>query len=102
MDDLGGGQMRYPTFSPDGSLIAFTATATADEECRTWIYHLSSGFFFKVIDGGEDPSWSPDGNALLYSRHIVHTPGYGYDVEGNGMLWILNLTNGEHHQLTGR
>ena len=94
--------MRYPTFSPDGNLIAFTATQTVDEECRTWIYHLPTDLYYKVLDGGNDPSWSPDGNALVYTKHIIHTPGHGYDVKGNGMLWILNLTSGERYQLTGR
>lgn len=48
-------------------------------------------------DGGCDPSWSPDGIHLVYSRcdACVNTPE-------SGVLWIINVDTLEERQLTSK
>jgi len=95
-EEVGGGLLHCPSFSPDGLSIAFYPNQTASLESCLWIFDLESNQVSKVLSGGKSPSWSPDGQYLVFVRHVVHSQG----IEGNGYLWILSLNSGEMHQLT--
>jgi len=86
----------YPSFSPDGEKIVFHTNPTSSQEAIIWIYNLSDKSINKVMVGGIEPSWSPDGLNLVYVRHLIHRK----DVVGNGYLWILNLLTGYQSHLT--
>lgn len=43
-----------------------------------------------TVDGGDYPSWSPDGTKIVYMRSAV----------GDGGLWIMNADGSGKHRLT--
>jgi Tol biopolymer transport system component len=86
-----------PDWSPDGRLIAFTATDATDEEGPTaasWVVELATGRERRATYGWQ-PTWSPDGSRLLVER-IVDTngadPGCG---ECTGQVFSASLSSGE-------
>jgi TolB protein len=84
-----------PTFSPDGSKIAFVS----DKDGATRIYWISSTpqgkrqaahMLTKKNRENSCPCWSPDGSKLAYSAKT----------EGVRQIWIYDFTTGEEKQLT--
>jgi eukaryotic-like serine/threonine-protein kinase len=65
--DVGPGAVARPPrprFSPDGTRLALTAGRTAD----VWIHDLRTGGAARLtFDGGSDPVWTPDGNAVTFA-----------------------------------
>ena len=66
-----------PTWSPDGKMIAYTATrrdvTTIDsvaEDAHLWIINAAGGAGREVVTDQDrrvrDPQWSPDGNSIFY------------------------------------
>jgi Tol biopolymer transport system component len=56
---------RFPAFSPDGSMVAFT------KDDDIWVVPSTSGAPVQVTtDPALDlhPTWSPDGTLLAFSR----------------------------------
>ncbi len=65
----GVGVEAYPTWSPDGSRVAYAALAGGDN-WDIWVRQLSSGPSVNLTDHeGADlhPSWSPDGAQIAFS-----------------------------------
>lgn len=84
-----------PTFSPDGSKIAFVS----DKDGATRIYSISSEvgskrptayMITKKNRESSCPSWSSDGTKLAYSAKT----------EGVRQIWIYDFITGEEKQLT--
>ena len=84
-----------PTFSPDGSKIAFVS----DKDGSTRIYTISSKrgekrsvpqLLSKKNRENSCPCWSPDGTKLAYSAKT----------DGIRQIWIYDFTTGEEAQLT--
>ena len=84
-----------PTFSPDGSKIAFAS----DKDGSTRIYTISSErsekrgepqLLTKKNRENSCPSWSPDGTKLAYSAKT----------DGIRQIWIYDFRTGEESQLT--
>lgn len=84
-----------PTFSPDGSKIAFVS----DKDGATRIYSISSQrsekravpvLLTKKNRENSCPSWSPDGTKLAYSAKT----------DGIRQIWIYDFATGEETQLT--
>ncbi len=84
-----------PTFSPDGSKIAFVS----DKDGAARIYLISSEagekrptaqLLTKKSRESSCPSWSPDGTKLAYSAKT----------EGIRQIWTYNFSTGEEKQLT--
>jgi Tol biopolymer transport system component len=100
-------QERNPAWSPDGSMIAF---ARADD-CYYYYYyyHCSWDLFVMNADGSNerrlptgigpvdqtiDPSWSPDGHVIAFTRASC---GYYCDLPA---VWITDLRAGRVLQVT--
>src|SRR5689334_18488505 len=73
-----------PVWSPDGKMIAYTATrrdvTTIDsvaEDAHLWVINAAGGGGREVVTDQDrrvrDPQWSPDGNSIFY---LAGDPGY--------------------------
>lgn len=72
--------IRYPTLSPDGKRVAFTAFN------KLYVMDLPGGQPKRVTTGTEGefmPTWSPDGKSLAYVTW-TRQGGYIYSVAANG------------------
>jgi Tol biopolymer transport system component len=84
MNADGSGQHRlphteggeYPSWSPDGSRIAFNSNLTGDH-----VMYIAQADGSKVIDlsrvgEGWQVDWSPDGGSILFTSHRDHADNY--------------------------
>jgi Tol biopolymer transport system component len=53
------------TWSPDGSLIAFTSIGGFDDVQETLLYDVASGETISVAESLEVVGWSPDGRFIV-------------------------------------
>ena len=85
------GDVRQPSWSPDGRSIAFQSYR--DGQWRIWTV-AADGTGLKPLTNGpfddREPVWSPDGSAIAFSS----------DRSGNYDLWILTLADGNARQVT--
>jgi len=82
---------RDPSWSPDGSRIAYHHSAQNPEERndgsdQIWIYELATGDRW-FVTSGDFPAWSPHGDTLVFAR--------------NG-LYLVSLTSKTETQVTNR
>lgn len=81
----------HPSWSPDGTRIAFQRGATAD----IWVMDAEGGKAVRIAgDAGAEiePAWSPDGRWIVYQRREPGTP--------LGELWLVRPDGTQRHQLT--
>lgn len=72
LTDLPGDQLS-PTWSPDGSTIAFEDRAPGNEEFEISIVDASGGEVTSLTDDIVDeyaPSWSPDGSRIVFGTDL--------------------------------
>jgi uncharacterized repeat protein (TIGR01451 family) len=82
-----GSDDRFPTFSPDGSMVAFT------RHDDVWVIPSTGGTAVQLTsDPASDvhPSWSPDGTMIVFQSLR----------SGNNDLWIVPAGGGAATQLT--
>lgn len=64
---------RQPTWSPDGSQIAYAATCNATGRYQIFVIPAISGVPLQITDHptllAAQPSWSPDGSLIAFSRY---------------------------------
>lgn len=70
------GSAGRPTFSPDGSQIAFRDIIVSANDRDLWFYHIASGTKERVNPGANlgsaaGPFWTPDGSRLIYAADEV-------------------------------
>jgi len=73
-----------PSYSPDGTEIAYSSLANGDTDAHIWIKPLPSGAPAQITSGSTNdvaPSWSPDGSTIVYSADgeltaVSTTPPY--------------------------
>ncbi len=76
-------------YSPDGRRIAFSGVVNiSPPNVYRNIYTISArgGGQIKVAEGGDDPSYSPDGKKIVYytGSHLQHPDIYTINVGGGG------------------
>ena len=108
-DELG------PSFSPDGRWITYVSDESGQYEVYVRPYPARAGKWQISIDGGEEPTWSPDGTELFYRNgrkwmtaavkltqeftaqaptllfegHYANVGGRSYDVAGDGRRFLV-------------
>ncbi|HSF14674.1 MAG TPA: hypothetical protein VLK65_03905 [Vicinamibacteria bacterium] len=87
------GVEAYPTWSPDGSRLAYTALSSGDD-WDIWVSQITGGPPVNLTSGhpGADmhPSWSPDGGQIAFAS----------DREGGG-CFVLPALGGPVRKVTG-
>jgi Tol biopolymer transport system component len=84
---------QSPTWSPDGSEIAFSS-----DRGGTWAIYVmeaDGSNVHRVADDGTHPDWSPDGSSIAFSRAGSAAAG-----EGLSQICVLNLATGATEQVT--
>ena len=89
---------RYPTWSPDGKMIAFVSNRNKGRN-QIWVIHAEGRNPVRLTDGGSDsyPDWSPDGRKIAYAANHVpedHDLAPGgivvMDADGKGKRLLKN------------
>ncbi|MCK4679754.1 PD40 domain-containing protein [bacterium] len=94
-DSDGGVTSLQPTYSPNGSQIAFTRHCVGDLY-QVWVMESDgTGSRQLTWDGATDPAWSPDGECVVYTRE-----NWQSNAPEDGVLWIVDVETGEQRQLT--
>jgi hypothetical protein len=84
-----GGIVRYPTFSPDGTRIAF-ADGYCDSDHSVWVMNADGSDAHQIVSSDVDPlgathvhglAWSADGDELALS---VDDGSYTFAADGSG------------------
>jgi eukaryotic-like serine/threonine-protein kinase len=82
-----------PMFSPDGEQIAFYSGRNGG---GIYVMGAAGENPIRLVDGGRDPSWSPDGKEIVYSTmfgNMLSRFSLG------GELWVVNLASREKRRL---
>ena len=61
----------YPSWSPDGTQLAFEARPSTAGQSDIYLYTLSTGAvrdLTPTVDDDHHPTWSPDGTRSVFSR----------------------------------
>jgi Tol biopolymer transport system component len=82
-----------PSWSPDGTEIAFTRTRGTDNVIAVMV---PDGTHVRTLPTGpgddEDPDWSPDGTRIAYTHYA---PG-----SSTADIWTMNAIGGDARRLT--
>ncbi|MBW2541489.1 MAG: PD40 domain-containing protein [Deltaproteobacteria bacterium] len=109
-----------PACSPDGSAAAYVRLLPGDRS-EIWIHFFGGEEPPRAIAQGRDPSFSPDGEWIVYSRHAGNAPAlwrirrdgtgrtrigrgsgaeeYGPAVSPDGSLVAYESVSGNRHRL---
>ena len=65
-----------PSISPDGKRVVFVRYTSGDSPHRLgmWIARADGSHLRRIVKGGAEPSWSPDGKAIAY---LAKPPQWG-------------------------
>ena len=85
----GLGVLTAPEISPDGSQITFTHWSPDTDKHTIWVMKRDGSNPHEVASHGWDPTWSPDGQKILFAS----------DVNGSIQMYIVTLTDGSIAQV---
>jgi TolB protein len=103
MNADGTGQHRlirdggFPTWSPDGSMIAYAPPGGPSAMSRIAIMNADGSGKRRLphTDGGEYPSWSPDGKRIAFNSNLSGGPlMYIVDVDGSRVVDLSRVGEG--------
>jgi Tol biopolymer transport system component len=110
LDPTGGQRQRIPgiqeipSWTADGSKMAFVKLSGGKHDRRTDIYFANAdGSDRRRIPGtrgGFDPVLSPDGHTLAFARIRPKRPGTAATCCGRAAVWLLDLETGSGRQTT--
>ncbi len=81
-----------PAFSPSGDKIAFRSDRSPN---GIYVMGATGENPKRVADFGYEPSWSPDGKALVVATRFQSVPS----VRTPSSLWIVNIESGEKRKV---
>jgi serine/threonine protein kinase/Tol biopolymer transport system component len=88
---------RMVGFSGDGAQVWFEQQVSARPLVWTlWIRPLLGGTPRRFVEGGLEPTWSPDGNSLIYHTNDLGDPLFLADKDGSDPRKIFVGTPGMH------
>ncbi len=79
-----------PSFSPDGTYLAYQKGYTNTKDAEIWLKNLTTGENM-LLGKGVTPSISPDGTKIAYSK---------YESGNSWNIWIMNVDGTNAQQLT--
>ena len=83
-----------PAFSPDGRHIAFRSSR--EGSLGVFLMDRRGQSVRRVVNGGSDPSWTPDGREIVYSTESGGDP----DVrQAPSELWAVNVESGVRRRI---
>jgi Tol biopolymer transport system component/tRNA A-37 threonylcarbamoyl transferase component Bud32 len=83
-----------PAFSPDGGSIAFASSREGSD--GIFVMRTSGGGARRIVNGGYDPSWTPDGRVIVYSTESGRDPD---GREAPSELWAVELATGTRRRI---
>ncbi len=100
----GVAQDAQPTWSPDGTKIAFARVdnTSTDAYSSIWVVHSDGSMLHPIATSrcfNRDPSWSPDGTKIAFWSSRDHCGDDGEPDTGEYELYVLNLLNNETTRL---
>lgn len=82
---------RSPSWSPDGSRIAFVKKGTANNEDGIYVMNADGAMPIKIADQGEEPIWSPDGSKIAFLAQVGgDTDIFVMDADGSHLTNVSN------------
>ncbi len=92
--------LNQPSWSPDGQFIAAKKHFTTGRSLGTgevWLYHVSGGAGVPLVKKPNErhqkelgePTYAPDGKAILYTRNITPGPIFEYAQDSNTDLFNI-------------
>jgi len=84
----GIGILTAPEISPDGTQIAFTHGAPLVQPA-IWVMNRDGSNPHQLYESSWDPTWSPNGEEILFAS----------DINGTVQMYILSLNNGSTRQV---
>jgi Tol biopolymer transport system component len=80
----------FSPISPKGDAIVL-GVKRPDDYAEVWVYSLTAKTITQLTsDGGDYPSWSPDGTKIVFTR----------TQPGDGGLWVMNADGSGKRRLT--
>ena len=90
----------WPSWSPDGSKIAFASTRDGDFDI--YVMDVDGTHVRKLTDNSIDdiePSWSPDGRTIAFAQSEDPDPSC-MDCDAGYEIWSMSARGGRERQLT--
>jgi Tol biopolymer transport system component len=81
-----------PAFSPSGKAIAYTKDPFKGNP-KIVVIRVSDGKVLRTLGPGIQPSWSPNGKRIAFSR-LDHYWSVGVDSVGSYSIWTMSAANG--------
>jgi hypothetical protein len=100
------GEAHFPIWSPvpgDTRILFEGRTSEPERATNIWMVDIATGDVTQLTHGGADtrPSWSPDGEHILFGRPTTDTSDDGFiTVSDAADIYVLDISTGEEKNLT--